>query len=54
MAGYVSSWIEQYTGAPVGCNAVATEPVSNCLLYVIVGVVFLSLAFEKKRKVPTK
>lgn len=56
MAGYVSSWIEQYTGAPVGCGVQQQPPQSesNCLLYVIAGVVFLSLAFEKKRKVPTK
>lgn len=55
MAGYVSSWIEQYTGQPTGCSAPTAQPeVSNCLLYVIAGVVVLSLAFEKKRKVPTK
>lgn len=57
MAGYVSSWIEQYTGAATGCGIPTSEQqpeVSNCLLYVIVGVVLLSLAFEKKRKVPTQ
>jgi hypothetical protein len=57
MSGYVSSWIEQYTtGMPTGCGVSTpnTPEVSNCLLYVIVGVVFMSLAFEKKRKVSTK
>jgi hypothetical protein len=53
MSGYVSSWIEQYTGSTVPtCANTPTSPViSNCLLWVIVGVVFLSLKFEKKRKV---
>lgn len=55
MAGYVSSWIEQYTGQPTGCSSATPETSdSNCLLYVIAAVVFLSIAFEKKRKVPTR
>ena len=57
MAGYVSSWIEQYTGAPTGCGIPVqqqTTEESKCLLYVLVAVVFLSIAFEKKRKNPTK
>ena len=59
MSGYIASYFEQYTGPGVGCgpmtgtNATPTTT-SNCLLYVIAGVVLLSLAFEKKRKVPTK
>lgn len=54
MSGYVSSWIEQYTGQSTGCSAPNSQETSNCLLYVIAGVVFLSIAFEKKRKVPKK
>jgi hypothetical protein len=52
MSGYVSSWIEQYTQTPTTTCATtqSTNPeISNCLLWVLVGVVFLSLKFQKKR-----
>jgi hypothetical protein len=54
MAGYVSSWIEQYTGTNVptcGNSAPQSALPSNWLLYVLVGVVILSVKFEKKRSV---
>lgn len=68
MAGYVNSWIEQYT-TPIGCvgGAISTPITSttpdtgtpqtpdssgsDCALWVVVGVVVLMLAFEKKHKV---
>jgi hypothetical protein len=55
MSGYVESYFEQFQG-PIGCgiNPPTTTTVSDCALWIIVGVVLLSLAFEKKRKVPTK
>ena len=50
MSGYVSSYFEQYQG-PIGCGSTLTPATeeSNCLLYVIVGVVALSLLFSKKK-----
>jgi hypothetical protein len=53
MAGFVSSYFEQYTGT-TQCGTTPSTPISNCLLWVIVGVVVLSIGFEKKRKVPQK
>lgn len=51
MAGYVNSWIEQYTGVnPTPCitETVNTPaPSTPWLLYLIAGLVFGSLKFEK-------
>lgn len=56
MAGYVSSWIEQYTGQNPGpCSTPQDSGIlSDCALWVAVGVVILMLSFEKKRKVTTR
>ena len=52
MAGYVESYFEQYT-TPMGCgvNQPSNDEESDCALYVVVGVVFVLLAFSDKRKV---
>lgn len=56
MSGYVASFFEQYTGEQP--NVCTTSPelstLTDCALIVLVGVVILSLSFEKKHKVPTK
>lgn len=55
MAGYVNSWIEQYTTQPTPCiqdTVQETTTLSNCVLWLIVGLVIGSLTFEKKREMP--
>lgn len=54
MAGYVNSWILPYTGeGPTVCSTPQDSGIlSDCALWVAVGVVILMLSFEKKRKVP--
>jgi hypothetical protein len=50
MAGYVNSWIEQYTGVnPTPCITETVNPptATPWLLYLIAGLVFGSLKFEK-------
>jgi hypothetical protein len=52
MSGYVSSWIEQYASPTPTCQNQQTSPItSDCLLWVFIGVVFLSMKFEKKHPV---
>lgn len=56
MAGYVNSWIEQYTGVnPTPCIGDTVQQTTNnttlagsCILWLIAGLVFGSLKFEKK------
>ena len=51
MAGYVNSWIEQYTGDnPTPCITETVNPpaVQPWVLWIIAGLIFGSLKFDKK------
>lgn len=52
-AGYVNSWIESYTAQDVPCiqetTPILTSTFSNCVIWLVVGLIIGSLQFEKKR-----
>ena len=54
MAGVANSWIEQYTTTPTPCvggsstSIFGSNTLSNCLLWLVLGLVVGSITFQKK------